>query len=131
MGRGRAEKFQVISEGKFRVSPVAAGDFLWVNGPDAGPRGAARVFRKGIALAEFGIGDGLSEQVAGGSGDGGGPGPGLRGEGSGPDHGGIRRSGEPEPRDWQVGRLAEPQVRVGEEPAEPAQEGQGQALTGQ
>jgi hypothetical protein len=84
-----------------------------------------------VASAQFGIGDGFSEQVAGGSGVGGGPGPGLRGEGSGPDHGGIRRSGEPEARDWQGGRLAEPQVRGGEEPAEPAPEGQGQALTGQ
>jgi hypothetical protein len=38
----KSEKIQVISRGKFGVSPMAAGFFVCVNGPEAGPWGVAR-----------------------------------------------------------------------------------------
>jgi hypothetical protein len=117
---------------------VAAGVFLCfgifvrVNGPDAGPQGAVRRPGSWSGWPRRNLPEGrYGEQAAADSFAGGGSGPNSRGQGAGPDHGGIWRSGQAEPGKPQVGRRPEPQVQVGADQAPNPQKGQGQALTGQ
>jgi hypothetical protein len=96
--------------------------------PGRGAGAAGSVFHTGGEPGGICPGGWSREQVFGYSPDGGFPGPGSGAAGTGPDRGGIRRSGEQEPRGRQIRPLAEPQVRVGEAHGQPPQAEPGQAL---
>ena len=97
--------------------------------PGRRARPAAPVFLSGWPRRNLPEGR-SGEKVAADNLAGGWPNPGSRAPGAGPDRGGIRRSGAPEPWEPQVGRLPEPQVQVGPDQAQNPQKGQSPALTG-